>query len=262
MLDKVIEIAHKAGKIALDAPRDKKVIRKEGKSNFVTEYDKRVEDFLVSELHELMPEADFICEEGAHGAQGNYDGYHFIIDPIDGTTNFIKGSSDFAVCIGLKHTNDYVLGVVYVPTDGVTYYAERNKGAFKLTSDGVKAIHVSSEMLDGAIVACGTSPYRADLRKRFISLTDALFERVGDLRRSGSAAIDICYVAEGVCDAMYECELSAWDHSAANAVLCEAGGVCSDFDGNHLPLEQKSSIICANGLLHKEFIDLIKEKKL
>lgn len=258
MLEKIIDIAVRAGEIALSAPRDKKIMTKEGKANFVTEYDKRTENFIVEKLSELLPEADFICEESTHGALGFEDGYHFVIDPIDGTTNFIRGYDIFAVCIGLKHGNEGIIGVVHVPAKGVTYFAERGKGAFKRERGCDVRISVTDSALDGAILAVGTSPYREDLRCRFIKLTDSLLTRAADIRRSGSAAYDICLVAEGVFDLMFECELCPWDYTAAGIILDEAGGVSTDFDANSLKLTEKSAFVGGGVRIHKEFIEFVK----
>lgn len=262
MLEKIIEIAHAAGEIALSADADKNITSKEGRANFVTAYDKRVEDFIAAKLRELLPEADFICEESAHGAPGPDEGCHFVIDPIDGTTNFIRGLKDYAVCIGLKHGGADVIGVVHVPARGVTYFAEAGKGAYKREGNKTEKISVSTKGLDGALLNAGTSPYREDLRNKFAPLTHALLSRAADIRRSGSAAVDICLVAEGVCDLMYECELSPWDHTAAGIILHEAGGVSSNFDGTPLPLRKKASFAAGNKRVHKEFIEFIKTIEL
>lgn len=261
MLEKIIEIARNAGDIALSAGNNKHVTSKEGHANFVTEYDKKVENYVVEKLHALLPEADFVCEESAHGAPGPDDGYHFVIDPIDGTTNFIRGIKDFAVCIGLKHGDADVIGVVHIPARGITYYAETGKGAYKCDNSKTEQIKVSENGLDGALLGAGTSPYREDLQKSFFALSHKLFTRIADIRRAGSAAVDICLVADGSLDLMFECELSPWDHTAAGIILSEAGGITSDFTGAPLPLREKSPFVAGNKKVHKEFIEFLKTVK-
>lgn len=153
------------------------------------------------------------------------------------------------------------LGVVHAPKLCRTYIAERGKGAFMISGNEKRRISVSQKGLDGAIVAFGTSPYDGELMKKSFSLALPLLERAADIRRSGSAALDICLVAQGVYDLMFECRLQPWDHVAAGAILTEAGGVASDFEGKRLDCVTRSPFVCGNKVIQNDFLKLISQLK-
>ncbi len=257
-VDKIVEIAREAGKITLLASRDKKVYTKEGRANFVTEYDTRVQEFIVEKLKALCPDALFVCEES--DSNDGYDEYHyrFIIDPIDGTTNFIRNAPEYAVCIGVMRGDEQVCGVVHCPALDITYYAEHGKGAFAVKGGVTEQIHVSPSGLDGAIIAAGTSPYLVELLDTTLGLTRHLLDRAADTRRSGSAAIDICRTAEGVYDVMFEFSNYAWDYTAASIILTEAGGKFCDLDGNTIRGDIRSSVLGGTPLAVEEFLEYKK----
>lgn len=258
MLEGIIKIAKAAGEIALGADADRHVSVKEGRANFVTEYDKRVQSYIYGELSRLLPEAVFVGEEDDVHPDMMRDGYRFVIDPIDGTTNFIRGSSFYSVCIALMNCEKQVCGVVHVPALDTTYFAEADKGAFVTRGGVTRPIHVSGYGLDGAIVAMGTSPYRAELITKSFDLTEKLLSKAADIRRSGSAALDICYVAEGVYDLMYELSLYAWDFTAASIILTEAGGVFSAINGESVTCKLNTPYVAGSPAAHADFIEFIK----
>lgn len=257
MLEKIMAFAVEAGKLALSAHDGIEYIEKEGRANYVTEYDKRIQDLLRERLSSLCPCAGFLGEEGDDAC--SYDGHDewFVIDPIDGTTNFIRGSAAFCVCIGLADSSGPKLGVVHAPKLCRTYIAERGNGAFIIQGGEKQHISVSKKSLDGAIVAFGTSPYDDELMKKSFSLALPLLERAADIRRSGSAALDICLVAQGVYDLMFECRLQPWDHVAAGAILTEAGGVASDFEGKRLDCVTQTPFVCGNPSIQKDFLKIV-----
>lgn len=253
--EKIIEIAIEAGKIALGANRDKKVYTKEGRANFVTEYDTRVQEFIVDSIKKIVPGALFVCEESDSNDGYDNHSYRFIIDPIDGTTNFIRNAPEYAVCIGVMKGDDQVCGVVHCPALGITYFAEHGKGAFAVKNGVTAPIHVSGSGLDGAIIAAGTSPYLVELLDTTLGLTRHLLDRAADTRRSGSAAIDICRAAEGVYDIMFEFSNYAWDYTAASIILTEAGGKFCDLDGNPIRGDIRSSVLGGSPLAVEEFLE-------
>ena len=258
MLEEIIRIAKSAGEIALGADADRHISVKEGRANFVTEYDKRVQSYIHGELSRLLPEAVFVGEEDEFHPDMMSNGYRFIVDPIDGTTNFIRGSASYSVCIALMNGDKQVCGVVHVPALDTTYFAEAGKGAFAVRGGVTGQIHVSGYGLDGAIIAMGTSPYREKLVTKSFDLTKKLLSKAADIRRSGSAALDICYVAEGVYDLMFELSRYAWDFTAATIILTEAGGVFSDLNGESVTCKLNTPYVAGSPAAHADFIEFIK----
>ena len=254
-VNEIIKIAVEAGQITLGADRNKKVYTKEGRANFVTEYDTRVQRFIVDSIKKLVPDALFVCEESDVNDGFDENRYRFIIDPIDGTTNFIRNAPEYAICIGVMRGDEQVCGVVHCPALRITYYAEHGKGAFAVKNGVTKEIHVSPSGLDGAIIAAGTSPYLVELLDTTLGLTRHLLDRAADTRRSGSAALDICRAAEGVCDIMFEFCNYAWDYTAASIILTEAGGSFCDLDGNQIRGDICSSVLGGSPLAVSEFLE-------
>ena len=254
-------IVREAGKILKDArAADGGVEQKQGEANFVTEFDVKIQQFLVEKLSAMIPDASFFGEEETEGNQAGRlsEGFTFIIDPIDGTTNFIRGSASYSVCIALMNGDKQVCGVVHVPALDTTYFAEAGKGAFAVRGGVTGQIHVSGYGLDGAIIAMGTSPYREKLVTKSFDLTKKLLTKAADIRRSGSAALDICYVAEGVYDLMFELSLYAWDFTAASIILTEAGGVFSDLNGESVTCKLNTPYVAGSPAAHADFIEFIK----
>ena len=214
---------------------------KSGRANFVTEYDKKVQERLRTGLLEIMPDAHFIGEEGA--AQGfSSSGKFFIVDPIDGTTNFIKDYRASCVSVGLVVDGAAEIGVIYNPYSDEMFSARRGCGAF---CNGVR-LHVSSEPLERGLVIFGTSPYREDLTDRTFSLACDYFKKSMDVRRSGSAALDMCSIAAGRAELFFELSLSPWDYAAGALIVEEAGGLVSDVDGNDLAYDHQCSVVARN----------------
>ncbi len=253
MLEKIIEIVKKAGEIYKGAGSDKGVEEKGSAVNLVTVYDKMIQDFLQSELSSLIPEANFFDEEG-EGDNTLTDGYCFIIDPIDGTTNFIKGYQHSAISVGLAKDRELIIGVVLDPDLDNIYYAEKGKGAFL----NGKPIHVSDCDMAHSLALFGTCPYEHELAHRTFEICEEIFYRAVEVRRGGSAALDICYVAAGKADLYYELILRPWDWAGATLILNEAGGVCSTCGGDALDADKITSYCCGNAENIKEFYEIYK----
>ena len=195
------------------------VYEKEGHANFVTAADLASQEYLISHLAPLLPEASFFAEEGEH--DGLPAGLCWLIDPIDGTTNFIRGARSSAISVGLVAGGEALLGVVRNLYTGEVFHAVRGGGAF---ADG-EPIRTAATPLEKAIVMCGTTPYLRELAGETFETMQRIFLRCGDIRRSGSAALDLCSVAAGRSDGFYEARLSPWDFAASAAIIREAGGV-------------------------------------
>lgn len=251
MLNKIIEAVRKAGEIYKSADNDLGIEEKDSKANLVTKYDKMIQDYLIDELSRIVPSAKFLGEEGEDNKELT-DGYCFIIDPIDGTTNFIKRFQHSAICVGLAYNKELIIGVVYdVDLDNM-YYAEKGKGAY-LNS---KRISVSDCKLEDSIVLFGTCPYEKELSKKTFELAEKCFNNSLDVRRCGSAALDICYVASGKADLYYELIQRPWDWAGATVILHEAGGVAKCVDGADLNANMVSSYLCGNKNNIEEFYEL------
>ena len=239
---RIFSLVRECGQFIKDADRSRlHVDTKGGRANFVTEYDKKVQEQLRTGLLELMPDAHFIGEEGSAQAFSQ-SGKFFIVDPIDGTTNFIKDYRASCVSVGLVIDGLAEFGVIYNPYLDEMFSARRGHGAF---CNGNR-IHVSSEPLENALVIFGTSPYREDLADRTFSLARDYLRKAVDVRRSGSSAIDLCAVAAGRAELFFELSLSPWDYAAGALIVEEAGGLVSDIDGNGLSYGHQCSVVARN----------------
>ena len=217
MIDRLQAIVREAGKKML-AYRDVKTFEKEGHYNFVTEADIAVESFLIERIAPLIEGAEFFAEEKEN--QALTDAPTWVIDPIDGTTNFMRGRGVSSISVALLQNKQPVLGLVYDPYKDEMFLAQKGQGA---TRNGAP-IHVSDTPFQKALVAFGTSPYDASLAKRTTELLWLFLRDAGDLRRCGSAALDLCDLACGRSDVFFELKLSPWDYSAGALIVQEAGG--------------------------------------
>lgn len=251
MLSQIMEAVKNAGKIYKSAGKNLGIESKGSAVNLVTEYDKKIQDFLFVELKKIIPECSFLGEEGEGNKQLS-DGYCFIIDPIDGTTNFIKGFQHSAISVGLAKDKELIMGVVLDPDLDNIYYAEKGKGAYL----NGERIHVSGCSLKESLVLFGTCPYEHELAKKTFRLTEEVFYNCIEVRRGGSAALDICYVAAGKADLYYELILRPWDFAGATVILREAGGICQTLNKEEIDCSEICSYICSNGINTKEFFDI------
>lgn len=252
MLEEIKEIVRKAGQIMLNAQNIKdNVESKQGTANYVTKYDVEVQQFLYKELAEVLPEAAFLGEEDDKREKVNAD-YCFIIDPIDGTTNFIFDYRHSAISVGLRYQGQMLLGLVYNPYLDELFWAEKGKGAFL---NGRK-LTVNDLGISEGIVGFGTAPYYRDKSDETFRIVRKLFDQAMDIRRSGSAALDICYTAAGRFVLFCEMVLAPWDYAAASLILTEAGGRISSFDRQELSCLSPSSVIAAAPKAYEEYFKL------
>lgn len=252
MLDKIIETVKEAGKIILSAHnREASVTAKEGKKNFVTKYDVAVQDFLFAELARNFPEAEFVGEESENDIESK--ALRFIIDPIDGTTNFMQDYRCSCISVALCKENSVIAGVVYNPYTNEIFSAEKGKGAYL----NGERINVSSRPLSDGLALFGTSPYHPENTDETFALLRKVFDFSRDIRRSGSAAYDICTVACGRCEVFFEKALQPWDIAAGTVILKEAGGIALNYKGEEIAFSSPNDVIFANPEAYKEFITLL-----
>lgn len=230
--------------------------KKSGDADLVTVFDEGVQNKLIDGILEIFPDAHFFAEEKENFEEDTKNGLCFVIDPIDGTTNFIHelGTSAISVCI-LKD-GDPVFGAVYDPYRDEMFTAEKGKGAYK----NGERIYVSERQLANSVVAFGTTPYKkAEYADKGFDIAKRIFVNCSDIRRSGSAAIDMANVACGRLDAFFECILSPWDFAAGYVLITEAGGTVTDFNGNIVSFSQPSQVLCSNNIVYKKLIALINK---
>jgi len=225
-----------------------------GPANFVSAADRRAEDILRNELLKARPGYGFLGEEG--GSQPGTDGTHtWIVDPLDGTTNFLHGIPQFAISIGLRREDTLVAGLIYNPITDELFTAERGKGAF-LNDQRLRV--AARTRLSEAVVACGLPHMgRGDL-KHFLKEFSLVQERVAGLRRFGSAALDLAWTAAGRLDIYWERNLSPWDMAAGILLVREAGGFVSDGNGNDAMLAT-GDVVAGNETLHRELLKMLQK---
>jgi len=245
-------IAKEAGSIILSYLDRNKNTEHKGDINLVTAADKESEKYIVENLQRLFPDDTIIAEEG-HEKQGSSE-YLWIIDPLDGTTSFAHNFPFFAVSIAMYNKENIpLLGVVYNPFFNEYFEASKGGGAFL----NQKVISVTkTEKASNSLIGTGF-PYDRREKMKFIldRLSRVLFV-VHDVRRTGSAALDICYVAAGRLDAYYEEGLNPWDTAAAYCILLEAGGIASKFNNDQFDIYYPE-IIASNKLIHNEIKEIV-----
>ena len=208
-----------------------------GLNDLVSYVDKECERMLVPKLHALLPEAGFITEEGTT-EQADRTGLNWIIDPLDGTTNFIHGLPVYAVSIGLAQGNRPIAGVVYDPNRDECFSATEGQGAWLSRCGGPEQpmrVSATQHLTDG-LIATGFPYYRFEQMQPYLHILEQLMQRTHGLRRMGSAAIDLAYVAAGRFEAFFEYNLKSWDMAAGICLVREAGGIVTDFQGGDTTL--------------------------
>lgn len=223
-------------------------------NSLVSYVDIEAERRLVSELTRLLPIAGFVTEEQTTNREPNSHNLYWIIDPLDGTTNFIHKLPFFSTSVALRWRDDYLLGVVYDIMHAHMYYAVSGKGAWM----NDQALHVSpASTLSSCVIATGF-PYNVfDHMEAYLQLFRIFFQQSRGVRRFGSAALDLAYVARGSFGAFFEYGLHEWDIAAGICIVNEAGGRVTDFHGGHHLGAQ--TILASNGLVHDAMLGYIQE---
>jgi myo-inositol-1(or 4)-monophosphatase len=257
-LNVMIKAAHRAGRsLKRDLGEVEQLqVSLKGPGNFVTAADRRAEEIVREELAKARPAYGFLGEEGGFH-EGSDKTHRWIVDPLDGTTNFLHGIPHFAVSIALERNGVIVAALTYNPANDELFLAERGKGAF-LNSQRIRV--AARRRLGDAIVGCGLPHYgRGDLTVSRHEIAVAQQNFAG-LRRYGSAALDLAWVAAGRLDAYWEHDLSPWDMAAGILLVREAGGFVSDLDGSEA-IFAKAQIAAGNETMHRELIRLLREAR-
>jgi len=269
LLEFTIKIAEKAGKLILEKREQNLQISEKTKNDFVTNLDKESEELLIKEILTKYPNHAIIAEESSFESKGDSEKlanaeYIWIIDPIDGTKNFIRGIPAYCVSIGVfkkeklevSKNFDYlsgelVVGVVHAPALHETFSAEKEKGAY-LNNKKIKVSNIKK--LTDTIFATG---FPAEHKEHNMTYFAKVIEKTGAMRRLGSAALDLCYIAAGRIDGFWEFGLKPWDIAAGSLIIEEAGGKITDTNGNPIDLFG-ADILASNSKIHKETVKLFR----
>ena len=255
MLNVAVKAARAAGSIINRAALDLDLVRVTTKStnDFVTEVDHAAEKIIVETLLAAYPGHAILAEESgrAHGAKDSE--YVWIIDPLDGTTNFIHGLPVYAVSIALAHRAQVQQAVVYDPTRNDLFYASKGRGAF--CND--KRLRVSKRIrINEALIGTGFPFRKGDNFQRYLKMFEAVMQSCAGLRRPGAAALDLCYVAAGWYDGFFETGLHPWDMAAGSLMITEAGGLVGNFTGEADYLYQRE-VVAGNPKIYAQLVTML-----
>lgn len=224
-----------------------------GPANFVTAADHRAEDVLYKELAKARPGYGFLMEERGI-VEGADKSHRFIIDPLDGTTNFMHGIPLFSISVGLERDGEMVAGIIYNPISDELFSAEKGKGAF--LNDKRRLRVAARKTLGDAVIATGIPHRGRPGHPAFMSEMQTVMREVAGIRRTGSAALDLAWVAAGRFDGYWERNLQPWDLAAGVLIVREAGGIVTCCDGRDHDLE-KGDVLAGNGAIVKALEPLL-----
>lgn len=245
------EAALTAGQILKENVNGKRDIFYKGEINMVTEIDRLSEKIIVGALLSAFPGHGILAEEGSRIESNS--GFLWVIDPLDGTTNYAHGYPSFSVSIGLEHDGQTVLGAVYDPMRDELFTAVKGEGAFL---NGQPIAVSRNEVLIRSLLATGFPYDRTVSSENNLNYFNALIMASQEVRRSGSASLDLCSVAAGRLDGYWELKLHPWDVAAGGLIVREAGGKVSDFSGTRYSIDDKE-IIASNGVIHDQMLEVI-----
>ena len=248
------QAAHAAGDLIRENWHRPKEIAYKGAIDLVTSVDRDAERCIVNMLRQHYPEHSILAEEETDVA-GNHDSYRWIVDPLDGTTNFAHGYPQFCVSVALEHEKDLLLGIVYDPLRRECFSAIRGQGA-KLNGETIRVS--ATPELDQALLATGFPYDRRDNPDFYLNYFKAFMMRSQGIRRAGSAALDLCYVACGRLDGFWEFKLHPWDIAAASLIVQESGGHLSDFSGGVFSIHG-SETLASNGTIHNAMLEVMQQ---
>lgn len=252
MLNKIIDISKEAGEIIKNGfGKNIKIDFKSGENNLVTEIDKKAEKCIIDFIKKEFPSHSILAEESGQ-SDGNSD-YLWVIDPLDGTTNFAHGLPIFSVSIGLRKNRETICGVIYDIMRNQVYAAELNSGAY-CNSD--KIMVNENSIIEKSLLVTGFPYEIGEKLDRSLDVFKEFVKTSRGVRRLGSAAIDLCYVANGTFDAFWEEKLNPWDVCAGMLIVEEAGGKLCDFNGNPIDIYSKE-ILASNGKIEENMLKII-----
>lgn len=249
------KLARGAGKILSAGFLKNKDIKYKGRIDPVTEFDIKSEKYIIAQIQKAFPSHSILTEEGS--SIDNNSDFCWVIDPLDGTVNYAHRLPSYAVSIALQYKNESIVGVVYAPELNEFFSAVIGQGAFL----NKKKIKVSSEKkLERSLLATGFAYNISTLKKNNLGLFARMMKHAQAVRRFGSAALDICWVADGRFEGFWEFNLAPWDSAAGIIILTEAGGKVTQIDLSNYSVFSKS-LLASNRLIHKKMRDVLVYKK-
>jgi len=255
MIETAIQAAKSASKILIDnfGKISSEDIKEKVRNDFLTFVDEQSEITIIKILQDAFPDHSILAEES--GRTKHKSDFEWIIDPLDGTKNYITGIPFFSISIALRHLNQIQLGVVLDPVRNELFQAERGKGALL---NGKKIQVSNSNNLEDCLLATGFPFKQKQSLPTYVSCFQEIFQHCSGMRRMGSAAMDLAYIAAGRFDGFWELGLSPWDMAAGSIIIEEAGGYISDFWGKNSYLSN-GYIAASNGHVHSDLIQIIKK---
>ena len=228
-------------------------VSKKGPGDFVSAADKRAEEIIYEDLLKARPDYGFIMEESGE-VKGNNSDFKWIIDPLDGTTNFLHGVPHWCISIALEEKGEIIAGLIFDPIKDDSFRAEKGSGAFVKN----KRLRVSSRtVLEESLITTGAPKRARESHAQFIAEYEAVQDKIPGLRRFGAAALDLAYVAAGRFEGFWERDLHSWDIAAGCIIVKEAGGIITDIDGRGNPVH-RGSVIAGNPTIHEDLRTLIR----
>jgi myo-inositol-1(or 4)-monophosphatase len=266
----IVKLVYDARKIALNAKLRKDFSMK-GEADYVTAVDTAISEFIKNGLKEIAPDYAFVTEEESEHVTA---GKRFILDPIDGTTNLVRGYNQCSISLACYCGDEVKFGVVYSPFSGETFFAVKGKGAHfynarngvnRLLKIGVEnytadRLAVSKNLRQDAIVEFGAGSTNKIVAEESFRLGEEIFKNCMDLRRICSSALSLCYIAAGRIDGYFERKLKVWDYAAAALILEEAGGALSQWNGERLPFTEPSTIVAGNVDTYAYLLKILKDR--
>jgi len=245
-----VDIVRAAGQLILELEQRDFAVAAKSKDNYVTEIDLAVERYVVGRLRDLTSDFVLLTEEG-YSAADDFSRPIWILDPVDGTTNLMRGYRHSAVSLALAIDEKPVIGLIYNPYSDELFTAIAGNGA-ALNGHPIR-VSSRSSLADG-LIGFGTTPYDRQLAHQTFAQVERIFLQSLEVRRSGSAALDIAYVACGRLDGFFEQTLQPWDYAAGSIILSEAGGRISNWQGSPPSLHHGDSLLASNTLLHDDLL--------
>lgn len=251
--ERTLKVIREAGKLFDNKISDKSRIIKKSHANFVTEVDYKIQEFIVGELSKLIPDCNIITEESSNN-KFNLEKPTWVLDPLDGTTNFMHDYHHSAISLGLYVDSEAKLGIIYNPTANEMFFAEAGSGAY-LNESIIKTSAIDN--FEDCLIGFGTTPYDRSKAAETFKIVERIFMECQEIRRSGSAALDLAYVASGRMDGFFEVNLQPWDIAAGLLILKEAGGQATNLKGETLSILHPTGILATNSLVHNTMLQLI-----
>jgi myo-inositol-1(or 4)-monophosphatase len=251
-MDLAIAAVKSAGERVLASGAKALVVKQKGVADYVTQIDYDIQQFLVSELSKIDPLAAIVTEESEEDSTKVVRSA-WLLDPIDGTTNLLHHYPYFAISLALWSGDNVALGIVYNPLMNELFKAKRGEGAFL---NGSRIVVSNNRDLRSCVVGVGL-PYDRRKAHAMFGNIERVFMKCQDIRRGGSASLDLAYVACGRTDGYFEVDLQGWDYSAGMLILREAGGMVSDWHGARVSTYQRRNIVASNGHIHQQLLGIL-----